>query len=126
MLNTPGYQVFQIGTDQFPEKVLNGEQELILEVEYPYNLASRSFSECFSVTYSRYDGLYNQLFFKSLPSVLIFVLVCFFGLFFFPVSGFVLGKINYKYLCFWAALLFLGTVYDNAVAQQFFEPVDHR
>ena len=108
MLNTPGYQVFQIGTDQFPEKVLNGEQELILEVEYPYNLATRSFSECFSVTYSRYDGLYNQLFFKSLPSVLIFVLVCFFGLFFFPVSGFVLGKINYKYLCFGLLCFFWG------------------
>ncbi len=108
MLNTPGYQVFQINTDQFPEKVRSGEKELILEVEYPYHLATKSFSDCFSVTYSRYDGLYNQLFFKSLPSALLFVLVCFFGLFFFPVSGFVLGKINYKYLCFGLLCFFWG------------------
>lgn len=108
MLNTPGYELLQINTEQFPEKVRTGEQELILEVEYPYHFATKSFSDCFSVTYSRYDGLYNQLFFKSLPSVLIFVLVCFFGLFFFPVSGFVLGKVNYKYLCFGLLCFFWG------------------
>ncbi len=108
MLNTPGYELFEINTETFPEKVLTGEQELILEVEYPYHLATKSFSDCFSVTYSRYDGLYNQLFFKSLPSALLFVLVCFFGLFFFPVSGFVLGKINYKYLCFGLLCFFWG------------------
>ena len=108
MLNTPGYEVFPINTEQFPEEVRSGEKELILEVEYPYHLANKSFSDCFSVTYSRYDGLYNQLFFKSLPSTLLFVLVCFFGLFFFPVSGFVLGRVNYKYLCFGLLCLFWG------------------
>ncbi|MBQ7548974.1 MAG: histidine kinase [Clostridia bacterium] len=108
MLNTPGYELLQINTGQFPEKVLLGEEDLILEVEYPYNMATQSFSDCFSVTCCRYDGLYNQLFFKSLPSALIFVLVCFFGIFFFPVSGFVLGKINYKYLCFGLLCFFWG------------------
>ena len=108
MLNTPGYELLQINTELLPEKVLEGKQDLILNVEYPYNFATKSFSDCFSVTYCRYDGLYNQLFFKSLPGALVFVLVCFFGLFFFPVSGFVLGKINYKYLCFGLLCFFWG------------------
>ena len=108
MEQTPGYKVEQVDTMLFPEKVLSGEQELILEVEYPYALATENFSDCFSVNYCRYGGLYDQLFFKSVPAILLFVLVCFFGLFFFPVSGFILGRINYRYLCFGLLCFFWG------------------
>ena len=108
MAQTPGYKVEQLDTMLFPEKVLSGEQELILEVEYPYALATENFSDCFSVNYCRYGGLYDQLFFKSVPAILLFVLVCFFGLFFFPVSGFILGRINYRYLCFGLLCFFWG------------------
>lgn len=108
MMQTPGYEVLQISTELFPEPVLLGREDLILEVEYPYAMATQSFSDCFSVACCRYDGLYNQLFFKSVPTVLLFVLVCFFGLFFFPVSGFILGKINYKYLYFGLLCFFWG------------------
>ena len=108
MAQTPGYKVEQLDTILFPEKVLSGEQELILEVEYPYALATENFSDCFSVNYCRYGGLYDQLFFKSVPAILLFVLVCFFGLFFFPVSGFILGRINYRYLCFGLLCFFWG------------------
>ena len=52
--------------------------------------------------------LTDQLFFKSVPAILLFVLVCFFGLFFFPVSGFILGRINYRYLCFGLLCFFWG------------------
>ena len=106
--DTPGYEVAQLSTELFPESVLSGKQELILEAEYPYYPATQSFSDCFGVMLSEYDGLYNQIFFKSTPSVLLFTLVCFFGLFFFPVSGFVLGRINYKYLCFGVLCFFWG------------------
>ena len=108
MLNTPGYQVLEIHTVFLPDSVRSGEQEMILEIEYPYEMSTESLSDCFGVHYCEYNGLYSQLFFKSMPSVLLFVLVCFFGLFFFPVSGFVLGKINYKYLCFGALCFFWG------------------
>ena len=108
MQSTPGYGVFEISTEIFPDSVLNGKQEMILEVEYPYSMATHSFSSCFGVMYCREDGLYNQLFFKSMPSFMLFVLVCFFGLFFFPVSSFLLGKVNYKYLCFGALCFFWG------------------
>lgn len=100
MISTPGYSVNEFSTTSFPETVLSREQDMILEVEYPYNMAILSFSECFSANVTFYGGLYNHLFFKSIPGALLFVLVCFFGLFFFPVSGFILGKINYRYLSF--------------------------
>ncbi len=108
MICTPGYGVTEILTESFPKTVLNGKQDMIMEVEYPYSLATQSLSDCLGVMYCHQDGLYNQLFFKSMPSFLLFVLVCFFGLFFFPVSSFVLGKINYKYLCFGALCFFWG------------------
>jgi signal transduction histidine kinase len=108
MTGTPGFGVMDILTESFPESVLNGKQDMIIEAEYPYSMATQSFSDCFGVMYCQQDGLYNQLFFKSMPSFLLFVLVCFFGLFFFPVSSFVLGKVNYKYLCFGALCLFWG------------------
>ena len=100
MISTPGYSVNEFSTTSFPETVLSREQDMILEVEYPYNMAILSFSECFSANVTFYGGLYNHLFSKSIPGALLFVLVCFFGLFFFPVSGFILGKINYRYLSF--------------------------
>lgn len=100
MISTPGYSVNEFSTTSFPETVLSREQDMILEVEYPYNMAILSFSECFSANVTFYGGLYNHLFYKSIPGALLFVLVCFFGLFFFPVSGFILGKINYRYLSF--------------------------
>ena len=100
MISTPGYAVTEFDTTSFPETVLSRDQDMILEVEYPYNMAILSFSECFSANVTFYGGLYNHLFSKSIPGALLFVLVCFFGLFFFPVSGFILGKINYRYLSF--------------------------
>ena len=109
MRNTPGFEMSQIDTlVQLPESALSGSQEMILEVEYPYEIASKSFSDCFTVFLCHYDGLYNHLFFKAFPVVLLFVLVCFFGLFFFPVTGFVLGKINFRYLCFGFLCFFWG------------------
>lgn len=108
MPNTPGFEIMQVDTLQLPESVRSGSEEMILEVEYPYEIASKSFSDCFSVFLCGYEGPYNQLFFKSLPVILLFVLVCFFGLFFFPVTGFVLGKINYRYLCFGFLCFFWG------------------
>ena len=100
MISTPGYMVSEFSPSSFPQTVLSREQDMILEVEYPYNMAILSFSECFSANVTFYGGLYNHLFYKSIPGALLFVLVCFFGLFFFPVSGFILGKINYRYLSF--------------------------
>ena len=108
MTSTPGYQVDQLATSSFPETVLSREQDMILEVEYPYSVATLSFSECFSANVTFFGGIFNHMFFKSLPSAMLFVLVCFFGLFFFPISSFILGKVNYRYLCFGMMCFFWG------------------
>ena len=108
--STPGYQVIELMSSAFPGTVLSGEQDMILEFEYPYSIPTLSFCECFSAYVTTYGGIFNQIFFKSLPGTMLFVLVCFFGLFFFPVSGFILGKINYRNLCF-GLLCFLWGLY---------------
>ena len=108
MTSTPGYQVDQLATSSFPETVLSREQDMILEVEYPYSVATLSFSECFSANVTFFGGIFNHMFFKSLPSAMLFVLVCFFGLFFFPISSFILGKVNYRYLSFGLMCFFWG------------------
>lgn len=97
MLNTPGFLVNEVYIDLAKDYI---DKDVILEVEYPYRLASESFSECFSAVYTHTEGLYLIFFFKVLPWELIFLLICFFGIFFFPIASGLLGKINFKYLTF--------------------------
>ncbi len=105
---TPGYRTESIDNST----VINDEEMLqkqyVLEVENPYPFAQQRFSDCFKVLFSDANGIYIRFFYEFLPPVLIFLLVCFFGVFLFPVAGFILGKINYKYLAFGALCFFWG------------------
>ena len=47
---------------------------------------------------------------RALPSVLLFVLVCFFGLFFFPIASFILGRADEKYFMFGAMTFAWGLI----------------
>ena len=105
---TPGYCVKHFYIEDMNKDVVQGKTEVLLEVTFPYEVLSRSFSECFSVNIGNIDGYYSNFFIDVLPSVLLFALICFFGVFFFPVAGFILGKINYKYITFGALCLFWG------------------
>lgn len=104
--DTPGYQTSTIFTTTLNADGQLGEKEFIFEVENPYPFARQSFSQSFQVLYSEANGSYLKFFFEIMPPVLAFLLVCFFGLFLFPVAGFILGKINFKYFSF-GALCFL-------------------
>lgn len=108
MSNTPGFNIALHDLTYYPEEVTNGTKDLILEVEYPYAAETKSFSDCFSVSIGTLNSLYPLFFSKAFPAVLLFVLVCFFGMFFFPISGFILGKINYRYLVFGLLCFFWG------------------
>ncbi|MBR1481902.1 MAG: histidine kinase [Ruminococcus sp.] len=116
--DTPGYRtniVYQT-TLQFPDA--DEHTEYIVEVENPYFFVKQSFSDCFQVMYSEANGAYLQFFFDVMPAVVAFMLVCFFGIFLFPIAGFILGKINYKYfsfgaLCFFWGLFMIGHKMDN-------------
>lgn len=53
-------------------------------------------------------GNYLRLFRDVLPVAGLFIIVSLFGLFFFPVASFILGKIDYKYLTFGVLCFFWG------------------
>lgn len=107
---TPGYftdTVYLSTVD--PDTYGDLEQlSIVLEVENPYPFAEQSFSDCFKVLFSEANGTYMQLFFDVMPPIAAFLLVCFFGLFLFPVAGFILGKVNHKYLMFGVLCFFWG------------------
>ena len=105
--NTPGYLIDYIEPSVYAYND-NTEYEFTLEVIYPYDIPRVSFSDCFQVTVSETNGKYTQFFFHALPPVLLFLLVCFFGLFFFPIASFILGRKDYKYLAFGVLCFFWG------------------
>ena len=43
-----------------------------------------------------------------MPLVLLLALVCLFGIFFFPIAGFILGRVDFKYISFGALCFFWG------------------
>ncbi len=106
--NTPGYANNIIHREKLQDAGVTKDTVLVLEVENPYRFAETAFSDAFEVTLSRENGAYLQFFFEALPTVLFFVLVCFFGLFLFPVAGFILGRVNYKCFAFGALCFFWG------------------
>lgn len=106
--NTPGYRTETINTSVMNFQGELEGKELIFEVENPYPFAQQTFSECFKVMFSEANGTYIKFFFEIMPPVLAFVLVCFFGIFLFPIAGFILGKINYKYMAFGVLCFFWG------------------
>ena len=108
--DTPGYRISTIRSLQLVNLYgIDPDTELVLTVEYPYSSSWKSFNYCFQVTYNYTDGLYMRFYYEALPVVLLFVLVCFFGLFFFPIAGRILGKMDYRYLTFGAVCFFWGT-----------------
>ena len=111
MPDTPGYYVgIRHSGDLYDEESIFEMVEgpmMILKVENPYGEKVR-FSECCQVTFSGENGFYFLFFSEALPAVLLFALVCFFGLFLFPIAGFILGKVDYRYLAFGALCFIWG------------------
>ena len=93
MINTPGYYIMTEYVQIEPE--YKSDDKFTLVVEYPYELDTESFSDCFYVMTSYSDGLYLNFFFEILPAGLMFLLVCFFGVFFFPIASGLLGRIDF-------------------------------
>ena len=57
---------------------------------------------------SESEGAYLRFFFDALPSIVMFLLVCFFGVFFFPVASGLLGRIDFRYVAFGGLCFFAG------------------
>ena len=105
---TPGYKVTTLTTQFLTATGVTGETELVLTVTCPYSGSRASFADCFQVTTGLESGMYLRFFYEALPVILLLVLVCFFGLFFFPIAGRVLGRTDYTYLSFGALCFFWG------------------
>lgn len=103
---TPGYYAISSFLD-YRDEYWDGS-EITLEVEYPYGLMTESFSDFFSVILSYSEGVYLRFFFEVLPALIMFLLVCFFGVFFFPIASGLLGRIDYRYIAFGALCFFAG------------------
>ncbi len=110
MLSTPGYSVKQFALDYDEVFHENMDKEMILEVEYPYDGRGPIFSDVFYVTMSYSDGIYIRFLFDALPVILISILVCFFGVFFFPIASVIQGRFETKYISF-GALCFCSGFY---------------
>ena len=106
--DTPGYKVIGISTQYLLTSGVTDDTELVLTVTCPYSGSQLGFADCFQATFSLSSGMYHRFFYEALPVVLLFVLVCFFGLFFFPIAGRVLGRMDYTYLSFGALCFFWG------------------
>ena len=106
MINTPGYYIMTEYVQIEPE--YKSDDKFTLVVEYPYELDTESFSDCFYVMTSYSDGLYLNFFFEILPAGLMFLLVCFFGVFFFPIASGLLGRIDFRYIAFGILCFFAG------------------
>lgn len=103
--DTPGYHVNQVNLE---ELLLRAKGDVALEVECPYGLSPESFTDCFGVTLSESEGLYLRFFVDALPSVIMFLLICFFGVFFFPIVSGILGRIDFRYIAFGGLCFFAG------------------
>lgn len=105
MPHTPGYEhISLIPAEDLRDSI---DKELILTVENPYNAYS-AFSKCVFFTLSAGNGAYLRAARETLLSSLLFLLICFFGVFLFPTISFIFGKINYKYLTFGFLCFFWG------------------
>lgn len=106
MTSTPGYFILVEFVKLQPK--FKSDEEITLVVEYPYALEHENFSDCFSVLTSYSDGLYLNFFFEILPAGMMFLLICFFGVFFFPIAAGLLGRIDFRYVAFGALCFFAG------------------
>ena len=114
MPDTPGYTSCAFTVSDLKELGIDKNTEMVFEFKNPYEHLPSGFSDLTMFTVSHGSGgsvgtgNYLRLFRDVLPVVGLFIIVSLFGLFFFPVAGFILGKIDYKYLTFGVLCFFWG------------------
>ncbi len=102
--NTPGYSINYAISDLIPP---NAQIELDIKNPYPM-FTVQDFGEFLQMS-SGTDSLpYQQFMQTKLPTVILCLLLCFFGLIAFPIAGFVMGGIDYRYLSFGILCFFAG------------------
>lgn len=114
MPGTPGYTSYAFTVSDLKELGIDKNTEMVFEFKNPYEYLTSDFSDLTMFTVSHGSGSnvgmgnYLRLFRDVLPVAGLFIIVSLFGLFFFPVASFILGKIDYKYLTFGVLCFFWG------------------
>lgn len=106
--DTPGYFCGELNLVLLTQAHPSADTEYILEFENPYDFAKRRFSDIFTVTISDGIGVHQHLIESSLPLIMLFAVICLFGIFFFPAAGFILGRVDFRYLSFGMLCFFWG------------------
>ena len=102
--NTPGYTLDYVRAED-----ISSDSDLSLYVNNPYPFFSgKNFSDHIDMYIGDEATVYELLFQHKTPTILFCILICFFGLFAFPIAGIVLGKIDFRYLTFAALCFFAG------------------
>jgi len=111
---TPGYSVKQVyferWLDDLGESYLDVGGGFRFTVWNPYPSGEMSFSECFRVFYCQKSEQYRLFYTELIGPLFLFFIVLLFGVIFFPVAGFIQGKIDYKYITF-GVLCFFWSIY---------------
>ena len=95
---------------------MTDNQAVTLTLTYPYPMFSNAdLSDCFRLYLTGTSGVYELFFARHIVSVIFCLMICFFGLFAFPIAGCVIGGINPRYwafslLCFFSGLYLLSKV----------------
>ena len=101
---TPGYSICYVQ----PEDI-SPDSELELYLYFPYqHHSNRNFGDFFDMYAGDEATAYELLFQHKGLTIFFCFLICFFGLFAFPIAGVVLGKIDYRYLTFGVLCFFSG------------------
>lgn len=104
MGDTPGYSICYV-----PAVSIGDGRDIELELMYPYELlSSKNLKDFFDMYVGTEATAYELLFQNKTPTILFCILICFFGLFSFPIAGIVLGKIDFRYLSFALLCFFSG------------------
>ena len=102
--NTPGYVICYV-----PADVIGDGMDIELDLVNPYQLlSSKNLSDYFDMYVGTEATIYELLFQNKAGTILFCILICFFGLFSFPIAGIVLGKIDWRYLSFGFLCFFAG------------------
>ena len=103
---TPGYYCDSAPLDKIESWY--PDAKFCFELENPYDFAPSKFSDIFTVTLSSGNSVHARLIEQYLPLMLLFAVICLFGIFFFPIAGFILGRVDFKYISFGALCFFWG------------------
>lgn len=101
---TPGYTIHYVsGRD------IGGNRDIELQMYDPYKFVSNEkLDDYFDMYVGTKATVYELLLRHKAPMIIFCLLICFFGVFAFPIAAIIMGGIDYKYLSFATLSLFAG------------------